>query len=46
VHIGIGTNVTVGGKVRAAIHYDLIVTKATVIADGRTVLKDGEVCVK
>ena len=46
VHIGIGTNATVGGKVRAAIHYDLIVTKATLTADGQTVLKDGEVCVK
>jgi leucyl aminopeptidase (aminopeptidase T) len=46
VHIGIGTNATVGGKIRAAIHYDLILTKATMIADGRKILENGEVCAK
>ena len=46
VHIGIGTNITLGGTVKAACHYDLIMTGATIVADGRTVLKDGEVCVE
>ncbi len=46
VHIGIGTNITLGGTVKAACHYDLIMTGATIVADGRTVLKDGEVCIE
>lgn len=43
VHIGLGTNITLGGHIKAACHYDLIMTGATVIADGRTVLKAGRV---
>jgi leucyl aminopeptidase (aminopeptidase T) len=43
VHIGIGTNITLGGHIKAACHYDLIMTDANVIADGRTVLKAGHV---
>ena len=45
VHIGIGTSITLGGNVKAACHYDLIMTKPTVIADGNVILKDGEVCI-
>lgn len=45
VHIGIGTNITLGGNIKAACHYDLIMTKPTVVADGTIVLKDGEVCI-
>jgi 2,5-dihydroxypyridine 5,6-dioxygenase len=45
VHIGIGTNITLGGNVKAACHYDLIMTEATIIADGKTILKEGEVCI-
>lgn len=44
VHIGIGTSITLGGVVKAACHYDLIMTGATIVADGKTLLKDGEVC--
>ena len=43
VHIGTGTNITLGGHTKAACHYDLIMTGATIVADGRTVLKDGKV---
>lgn len=43
VHIGIGTNITLGGTLKAACHYDLIMTGATVVADGVTVLEDGVV---
>lgn len=45
VHIGIGTNITLGGTVKAACHYDLIMTEPTVIADRKTILKDGEVSI-
>jgi 2,5-dihydroxypyridine 5,6-dioxygenase len=41
VHIGIGTNLTLGGKVKAAIHYDLILWHLTVELDGRVVLEKG-----
>lgn len=43
VHIGIGTSITLGGNIKAACHYDLIMTKATIVADGKILLKDGEV---
>ena len=43
VHIGTGTNITLGGVIKAACHYDLIMTGATIVADGRYVLKDGKV---
>lgn len=43
VHIGIGTSITLGGTVKAACHYDLIMTGATVVADGRVLLQDGVV---
>lgn len=45
VHIGIGTNITLGGVVKAKCHYDLIMTKATIIADGKILLKDGQVMI-
>jgi leucyl aminopeptidase (aminopeptidase T) len=41
VHIGIGTNITLGGSVKAAIHYDLIMWEPTVELDGRIVLERG-----
>lgn len=43
VHIGIGTSITLGGTVKAACHYDLIMTGATVVADGKTLLEGGRV---
>ena len=43
-HIGIGTSITLGGTVKAACHYDLIMTKPTVTADGVVVIREGEVC--
>lgn len=45
VHIGTGTNITLGGVVKAACHYDLIMTGATIVADGRTILKDGKIVI-
>ena len=42
VHIGIGTNITLGGKIKAAIHYDLLMYQATLNLDGSLILKDGQ----
>jgi leucyl aminopeptidase (aminopeptidase T) len=41
VHIGIGTNITLGGTVKAAIHYDLIMWEPTIELDGKIVLERG-----
>lgn len=43
VHIGIGSSITLGGVVKAACHYDLIMTGVTLVADDVTIIKDGEV---
>lgn len=43
VHIGIGTNITLGGTVKAAVHYDLLMYNATLELDGKTILKNGQV---
>lgn len=45
VHIGIGSSLTLGGNVVASCHYDLIMTGVTLVVDGQTVIKDGEVLV-
>ena len=42
VHIGIGTNITLGGNVEAAIHYDLLMWGATIELDGKIILEKGE----
>ena len=41
VHIGIGSNITLGGNVKAAIHYDLLMWKATLELDGKVILEVG-----
>ena len=43
VHIGIGTNITLGGNIKAAIHYDLLMYGATIELDGNIVLEKGQV---
>ncbi|AMQ07724.1 aminopeptidase [Sporosarcina psychrophila] len=43
VHIGIGSSITLGGTIKAACHYDLIMTGVTLVADSVTIIKDGEV---
>jgi 2,5-dihydroxypyridine 5,6-dioxygenase len=45
VHIGIGTNITLGGHVKASIHYDLIMWKGTIELDGHTIMKEGRVLI-
>jgi leucyl aminopeptidase (aminopeptidase T) len=40
-HIGIGTNITLGGNIKAAIHYDLLLWKPTLQLDGQIVIDEG-----
>lgn len=42
IHIALGDNSTIGGKVKAGIHLDGIIKKPTVYADERILIKDGE----
>lgn len=42
-HIGIGTSITLGGNVKAACHYDVIMKNATITADGKTLMDRGKV---
>lgn len=42
VHIGTGTSTTLGGKIKAACHYDLLMHRATIVVDDQIILKDGE----
>jgi len=41
VHIGIGSNITLGGNIKGAIHYDLLMRGASIELDGETVLEEG-----
>lgn len=41
-HIGIGTNITLGGNIQAAIHYDLVLWHPTITLDGKMVIGKGE----
>ena len=45
VHIALGSNADFGGKTKAARHIDLIISKATLILDGQTVLQNGELSI-
>jgi leucyl aminopeptidase (aminopeptidase T) len=42
VHIGTGTNITLGGTVKAHSHYDLIMSKPTLELDGVALIQDGK----
>ena len=42
VHIGIGTNITLGGRIKAAVHYDLLMYNATLEVDGNRILEGGQ----
>lgn len=42
VHIGIGTNITLGGTVRAKVHYDLLMHAPTLRVDRDIILENGE----
>ncbi|MCW4036606.1 MAG: leucyl aminopeptidase [Candidatus Bathyarchaeota archaeon] len=42
-HIGIGTNITLGGRVKAAVHYDLVIWRPTIELDGQRVTEEGKI---
>ncbi len=44
-HIGIGTNITLGGHTKAPVHYDLLMWAPTVAVDGKVVIQGPEVCI-
>ncbi len=44
-HIGIGTSITLGGKVKASCHYDMIMKNGTIVADGKVLMKNGIVMI-
>ncbi|MDI7261575.1 MAG: hypothetical protein QME90_16870 [Thermodesulfobacteriota bacterium] len=41
VHKGSGTNITLGGKIKAPLHYDLLMWNPSLWLDGKLILKDG-----
>ncbi len=42
VHFGTGTSITLGGIVKAACHYDLLMHQTTIAVDGEVILEAGE----
>jgi len=42
IHIGTGTNITLGGVVKARSHYDLIMSKPTLELDGEVLIENGQ----
>lgn len=42
VHIGTGTSTNLGGLIKAACHYDLLMHDATIVVDGNAILEAGE----
>ncbi|MEM2213292.1 MAG: aminopeptidase [Candidatus Nezhaarchaeales archaeon] len=45
VHIAFGDNSTIGGRVKAGIHLDGIMTRPTVYVDDKVIIKDGELLI-
>ncbi|HEC83230.1 MAG TPA: aminopeptidase [Firmicutes bacterium] len=45
VHIALGDNISMGGKVSVPSHLDLIIKKPTLIIDGKEIIKDGKLLV-
>lgn len=42
VHIGTGTSTNLGGRIKAAAHYDLLMHRASITVDDRLLLEDGQ----
>lgn len=42
IHIGTGTNITLGGTIKAKSHYDLIMSKPTLRLDGELLIERGD----
>jgi len=44
-HVGIGTSDTIGGTIRANLHFDVMLCAPTLTLDGAAVIRDGEVLI-
>jgi len=44
-HLGIGTSESIGGSVRADLHFDVMLRTPTLTLDGETVIRDGNVLI-
>jgi len=44
-HVGIGTNITLGGSIKAPIHYDLIMWDPCVVVDGEVIISGKDIYV-
>ncbi|HEY1719616.1 MAG TPA: hypothetical protein VGG27_00095 [Magnetospirillaceae bacterium] len=44
IHFGFGANHTVGGKNEVDFHLDFVMRKPTLVVDGVTLMRDGELC--
>lgn len=44
-HVGFGMNADVGGKIVSNIHYDAIMSKPTLVVDGKDIIKDGVILI-
>lgn len=45
IHIGIGSNYTLGGKIVAPSHYDLLMWEPTIVVDGKIVQQNCDILV-
>lgn len=45
VHVGIGTNEDVGGNIRSRVHLDVVISKPSLMIDGKTIIEKGKVLV-
>jgi 2,5-dihydroxypyridine 5,6-dioxygenase len=46
MHIGIGTSTNLGGTVKAATHFDAVMSRPTLPVDGEILIQDGVVLLK
>ena len=44
VHLGFGSNSTIGGENKVSFHIDMVMKDVTVFIDGKEILKEGQVC--
>lgn len=46
VHIGLGSNLSIGGSVESATHVDGVISNATVEVDGRVIMQQGKMLIQ
>ena len=45
-HIGLGRNITLGGKHNANGHFDIVIHQPTIMTENAVIMKDGESCLR